>query len=884
MAIEFKGDIGSYNSKEIEQKWAKQWRDENVFDPKVESEKPPYCIVIPPPNVTGALHMGHALMLSIEDALIRYKRMNGFDSFWVPGTDHAGIATQMVVDRELRKQGSSRHDLGREKFVEKIWEWREKYGRRIDYQMDTMGCALSWNHYHFTLDEGFCKAVRKVFADLYKEGLIYRGTRLIHWCPKDRTALSDLEVDFKEVKGKLYHIRYPLEDGSHVVVSTTRPETILGDTGVAIHPDDPRYTHLKGKSALVPFVDRKIPIIEDATLVDMEFGTGVVKVTPGHDFNDYETGKRHDLEQINILDEAAIMNENAGKFCGMPVMKCREALVADLDEMGLLEGIEDHVHQVGHSERSGAVVEPRLSLQWFCNAEVLAKPALEAVKDGRIKITPDNFRKVYYHWMENIKEWCISRQLWWGHRIPAWHCSSCGHISVSADDISSCENCGSNEIEQDSDVLDTWFSSALWPFGTLGWPEETPLLKKYYPTAVLETGSDILFFWVARMVMMGMHFMGDVPFREIYLHSMVRDKHGQKMSKTKNNVIDPLDISEKYSVDALRFTLLSLNTPGRDIKLDPNVVKGYSAFANKLWNAARLFVISKNKTDEPKELDFDLSALEAELGNALLSETSQLQRKVKDSLDNYRFDEASQAIYQFLWYRFCDWYLEVLKFLVANGHNDKTPLLESYEKALVSILKVLHPFMPFITEELSELVLSGDESYLIDDQWSVLDVEVKGNGKERLEWLIDVVSAVRSVRGETGLSPKEKLSVHLVDQNNQESDLAGWSFLAKGLGNLSSLEFHETKPDLKACSLVVKSQKEVYIDLSGLIDIEKEVVRIEKAIKNAKKDIQFFEKKLNNPKFVKNAPEELVTEQKEKLGLAKEAHEKLVQNRDLIKG
>jgi len=877
-----KDDLEPYKPHNIESRLAQKWEESEIFEPELSENKPPYCIVIPPPNVTGALHMGHALMLTLEDILIRFKKMTGFDTFWVPGTDHAGIATQMVVDRKLKSEGIERLDIGREKFVEEVWKWREQYGNRINKQMRVMGCGLAWSNYHFTLDDDLSKAVKKTFVALYKEGLIYRDKRLIHWCPKDRTALSDLEVDFKEVKGKLYHIRYPLKDGGHVVVSTTRPETILGDTGLAIHPEDKRYVKLHGTKAIVPFVEREIPVVQDAELVDMDFGTGVVKVTPAHDFNDFETGLRHNLDQINILDEAAVMNKNAGQFAGLPVMECRKKLVEELDKLELLEGVEDYVNQVGHSERSGVVVEPRLSTQWFLKAKVLAEPALEAVKTGKTKIIPENYSKIYYHWLENIKDWCLSRQLWWGHRIPAWHCDDCSHISVSEADLESCESCGSNAINQDNDVLDTWYSSALWPFSTLGWPDKTPQLEKYYPTAVLETGYDILFFWVARMMMMGIKFMGEVPFKHIYLHTMIRDKKGQKMSKTKNNVIDPLDVSSEYSVDSLRFTLASLNTPGRDIRLDTKVIKGYAAFANKLWNASRLLKITEGRIKEPLLEEFEGKNVVALLSRLIPAQINHLNKKIRENIEKYRFDEACHNLYQYIWYEFCDWHLETLKTL-STCVEERDKLISHYQGALDDILKFLHPFMPFISEELWQR-FGKREGFLVQSQWKEADrgLEISAEDQKSYEGFKSVVSSIRSIRGEIGLSPGLHLPMTICCDENKKAELSNWSFLIQKMGKIDDLCFATEAPHFKVTSLAVAEGLEIYVDLSAHVEPEKEMKRLKKALDKTKKEVLFISKKLANPNFVDKAPEELVIEHKEKLSYYQEAEAKLTRNLGLF--
>ncbi|MCB0414291.1 MAG: valine--tRNA ligase, partial [Bdellovibrionales bacterium] len=661
-----------YNPAEVEQKIYSWWEQRNYFGCEDLSTKPPYCVILPPPNVTGALHMGHALDHTIQDVLIRWKRMSGYNTLWLPGTDHAGIATQSVVEKKLAQDGKTRHDLGRDQFVEEVWKWKNEYGGRIVSQMKRMGDSCDWSRQVFTLDEKVSRSVRKVFVELYKKGIIYKGTRLINWSPKLESALSDLEVEHKEVKGHLWYIKYLFEDGSgEVVIATTRPETLLGDAAICVHPEDDRYFDVIGKSVLLPLLGRKIPVIAD-DYVDQEFGSGALKITPAHDFNDYEIGKRHDLEFINILNKDGTLNENAGPYQGLSVKAARDKIVKDLEQKGLLVKVEDHVHSVGHCERSGCVVEPFLSDQWFVNTSEISIPAKRVVESGTLKFEPESWTKTYLHWMNKIQDWCISRQLWWGHRIPAWYCEDCKHINVAEEAPSSCKECGGHHLFQEEDVLDTWFSSGLWPFSTLGWPDETEALKTFYPTNVLVTGHDIIFFWVARMIMMGLEFMQDVPFRTTYIHGLVRDSQGRKLSKSLNNAIDPVELIEKYGADALRFTLMSQVAMGRDLKFSMQRLEGYRNFMNKIWNATR-FALSGIEKIDFKGVDENTILPKSQLSYAdqwIIYKLGHCQQEVHSYLSDYKFAEAAQSIYQFVWGEFCDWYLEFIK-PVIYGENEE---------------------------------------------------------------------------------------------------------------------------------------------------------------------------------------------------------------------
>jgi valyl-tRNA synthetase len=696
-----------YEPNEVEGKWYKYWEDRGLFRAQAISPKEPYCIVIPPPNVTGSLHMGHALNNTLQDILCRYKRMRGYNVLWQPGTDHAGIATQNVVERDLASKGMNRHQVGREKFIELVWEWKEKYGGVILNQLKRLGCSCDWGRERFTMDEGLSRAVREVFVRLYEEGLIYRGDYIINWCPRCRTALADLEVEHEEMESHLFYIRYPFEDqeGS-LTVATTRPETLLGDTAVAVNPEDESYRNLDRLTVRLPVLNRPLPVIFDR-YVDKEFGSGALKITPAHDVNDFEIGNTHHLERIRVIDEDGRMNELAGPYEGMDRFECREKILDDLKEAGLLEKVEPYRHAVGHCYRCKSMIEPLLSKQWFVKVGPLADKAVEAVKTGRTRILPPNWELVYDEWMKNIKDWCISRQIWWGHRIPAWYCRECGEVIVARENPAKCDKCGSASPVQETDVLDTWFSSALWPFSTLGWPDVTDELRTFYPTTAMVTGFDILFFWVARMMMMGIHFMGDVPFRDVYIHALVRDAHGKKMSKSKGNVIDPLEVMGRFGTDAFRFTLAALAAQGRDIKLAEDRIQGYRHFVNKIWNSARLVLMNLSEEAEPEEVDYSLA------DRWVLSRLHQVCREVAKSLDEYRFNDGANLCYQFVWHEFCDWYLELAKEgLYSAEPSVRGSTLAVLVKVLKTILKLLHPFMPFVTEEIWQRLPDTGESIM----------------------------------------------------------------------------------------------------------------------------------------------------------------------------
>ncbi|UXR65313.1 valine--tRNA ligase [Bdellovibrio bacteriovorus] len=859
-----------YNPADVESRTYEWWEKNGYFKAQDQSTKPPFSIILPPPNVTGFLHMGHALDHTIQDMLIRWKRMNGYNTMWLPGTDHAGIATQSVVERELKKENITRHDLGREKFVEKVWDWKHQYGNRIYNQMRRLGDSCDWDRAVFTLDEGVSKAVRKVFVSLHKKGLIYRGQRLVNWSGPLETAISDLEVEHKQIKGSLYHINYSLEDGSgFLTVATTRPETMLGDSALCVHPEDERYKHLIGKNVLIPLINRKIKIIAD-TYVDKEFGSGVVKITPAHDFNDYKIGKSHNLEFINILTKKAELNENAGVYKGLKVQEARKRILEDLKAQNLLAKEEPHVHSVGHCSRSGAVVEPFLSEQWFVKMEALATPAKRVVESGTIRFEPESWTKVYLHWLNNIEDWCISRQLWWGHRIPVWYCADCNHQTVSESDAATCEKCGSTKLHQDDDVLDTWFSSALWPFSTMGWPNETETLKTFYPTSYLVTGHDIIFFWVARMIMMGLEFQRDVPFRTVYIHGLVRDSQGRKMSKSLGNSIDPVEMIEKHGADALRFTFAAHLFSGKDFKFSEQRLEGYRNFMNKIWNAARFALSNLSDFKAPAE---GVKALPNQahisvFDQWIITKLAEVTKEVEEAMEQERFSDASMALYQFIWNQFCDWYIEFTK-PILNGNNaeEKAATQLVIAQVLNRITRLLHPFTPFISEEIYQKLPIKGEACIMDQYPNVRndkDFLSLGSSQAALEIDIvkEVITAIRNIRGENRISPAVKLNVRLGVTNDQTQKILGNNRTA--LMTMGRLENMEIGPegDMMKCAVapvVVKDASvKVIIPLEGLVDFDEEIKRINKSIEKLTRDIGMLTGKLSNEKFVANADEDVI--------------------------
>ena len=848
----------TYDPKSVEDKLYKFWVDSGFFHAEVNPDKKPYTIVIPPPNVTGQLHMGHAFDETLQDILIRTKRMQGYEALWMPGTDHAGIATQIKVEENLRKEeGLTRYDLGREEFLKRVWAWKDKFGSRIISQLKKLGTSCDWDRERFTMDEGCSKAVREVFVNLYNKGLIYKGHRIINWCPHCATALSDAEVEYETQPGKLWHIRYPLADGSgELVVATTRPETFMGDTGVAVNPNDERYKHLIGKTCILPIMNREIPIFGDE-YVDMEFGTGCVKVTPCHDPNDFEMGQRHNLEQILVFNEDATVNANGGKYEGMDRYECRKAVVKDLEEGGWLVKIEDHEHNVGTCYRCGTTVEPMTSAQWFVKMAPLAKPAMDVVNEGKTKFVPDRFSKTYLRWMENVHDWCISRQLWWGHRIPAFYCDDCGEMTVSKTDVCTCPKCGSKNIHQEEDVLDTWFSSALWPFSTLGWPDKTKELDYFYPTSTLVTGYDIIFFWVARMIFSGVEHMGETPFKTVYIHGLVRDAQGRKMSKSLGNGIDPLEVIDQYGADALRFTLATGNSPGNDMRFSDERVQASRNFCNKIWNASRF--IQMNLTidkDKAVELPADL-AIEDKW---IISKFNTLVADVTRNIDQYELGLAAAKLNDFIWENFCDWYIEIAKTRLQTGD-------ENVQKVLCYVLsgamQLLHPFMPFITETIWQALPHEGPSVMVS-AWPEYKDELHFAAEEaQMESLMDAVRAIRNRRAEMNVPPSKKAKV-LILTEKKDTFSAGAGFFPK-LAYASEIELIDAVPaDAAKMASVVTGDAQIYMPMGDLIDFEAERARLGKEKSKVEADIDFVMKKLNNPKFVDKAPEKVVASEREK--------------------
>ncbi len=860
----------AYDHRDVEPRWYAEWRERGYFTADAESTKPAYTIVIPPPNVTGQLHMGHALTVTIEDVLIRWKRMAGFNALWLPGTDHAGIATQMVVERELAKEGISRFDLGREGFLEKVWAWKAICRDRITKQIEALGCSVDWTRERFTLDEGLSRAVREVFVRLYEEGLIYRADRLVNWSPGCQTVISDLEVVHETKQGSLWHLAYPVVNGgetTHLVVATTRPETMLGDTAVAVHPDDPRYRHLVGGEVELPLTGRRIPIIADAQLVDMTFGTGAVKITPAHDFNDFETGKRHGLPTLSVLDLDAKVNANAPEaYRGLDRFEARKRIVEDLDALGLLVKVEPHTLNLGHCQRSGVVVEPMLSKQWYVRAEPLAKPAADAVRDGRTRIVPEVWEKTWFQWMDNIRDWCISRQLWWGHQIPAWYCADCPHVTVSREDPSACGGCGGGRLKRDEDVLDTWFSSALWPFSTLGWPDQTKDLKVFYPNAVMETGFDILFFWVARMMMMGVHFLGEVPFPVVYLHAMVRDEHGAKMSKTKGNVIDPLEVSRDLGADSLRFTLANLAGQARDIKLSLKAVETSRNFINKVWNASRFGLM--NLADFPA--DGPPPERLGVVDRWILSRLDRAIEGVTTALDAFQIDKAATAAYEFFWNELCDWYIELAKPLLYGdaGPEEKHAAQWTLVQCLDTALRLLHPIMPFATEEIWQklpLPEGRAPSLMIADFPRVGAFTRDADAEREVGLLLDTINAVRTIRGELTIPAGSSLEAIVIAPDAETAVLLeGQHTRITKLARIEKVTVQVGGERPRGAALQVAGPLEVLVPVAGLIDTQAELVRLDKTIAKTEASLNATRAKLANEGFVARAPEEVVETERER--------------------
>ena len=860
----------TYAPKEFEDRIYKNWCDKGYFTPDPKDGKPAFSVVIPPPNVTGQLHMGHALDETLQDILVRYKRMQGFSTLWVPGTDHAGIATQIKVEEQLRvNEGLTRYDLGREKFLERVWDWKEKFGGRIISQLKKLGASCDWTRERFTMDEGCSKAVREVFVNLYDKGLIYRGNRIINWCPHCITALSDAEVEYTEQNGSFWHIKYPIkgEDG-YVEIATTRPETMFGDTAVAVNPADENTKHLIGKTLILPIVGREIPVIAD-DYVEIGFGTGCVKITPAHDPNDFLVGQRHNLEQIRVMNDDATMNSYAGKYEGMDRYECRKALVADLTEAGYLIKTVPHAHNVGTCYRCHNTVEPLTSNQWFVKMEPLAKPALEVVYDGRVKFEPERFTKTYTNWMENVHDWCISRQLWWGHRIPAFYCDACGEMTVSKEDITVCPKCGA-KVRQENDVLDTWFSSALWPFSTMGWPDKTEELEKYYPTSVLVTGYDIIFFWVARMVFSGMEHMGKEPFSTVFIHGLVRDAQGRKMSKSLGNGIDPLEIIDKYGADALRFALATGNSPGNDMRFSDEKIEAARNFANKLWNASR-FVrmnLTIDRITLPEEKDLALE------DKWILKKLNDLVETATKALDSYEIGVALSSIYDFIWDIFCDWYIELCKIRLSDKENGNNLVAQNVISYVLTVaLKLLHPFMPFITEEIYQSLPHDDESIMIS-AYPECDAKFDfAEDAERMERLISAIRAIRARRNEMNVVPSRKAKVYIETKYTDSFNENTAVFFTR-LASASEVEIAESF-DSSVISAddavqIVTDAASIFLPLSDIIDAEKEREKLSGELKKTEGEIARLEGKLGNAGFVAKAPAAVVEGEKEKLAKYKE--------------
>ena len=864
-----------YEPQQVESRIYQMWEDHDCFKGVEDSKKKPFSIVMPPPNVTGQLHMGHALDCTLQDILTRFKRMQGYAALWVPGTDHAGIATQIKVEEELRvKEGKTRYDLGREKFLERVWKWKEEYGNRIVQQQKKMGVSCDWSRARFTMDEGCSKAVRETFCELYDKGLIYKGSRIINWCPHCVTALSDAEVEYVDKPGHLWYIRYPLADGSgDIVVATTRPETMMGDTGVAVNPNDEKFKHLIGKKCILPIMNREIPIVGDE-YCEIGFGTGAVKMTPAHDPNDFEVGLRHNLEVIRVIADDGHINENGGPYNGMDRYECRKAIVKDLEEQGYLVKVEPYNHNVGTCYRCHNDVEPLISAQWFVKMEPLAKEALRVVNEGEVKFVPERFSKTYTNWMENCHDWCISRQLWWGHQIPAWTCEDCGHINVKREDPTVCEKCGSTHLTREEDVLDTWFSSALWPFSTLGWPEQTADLNYWYPTSVMVTGYDIIFFWVARMIFSGCEQMKKIPFHTVLIHGLVRDDKGRKMSKSLGNGIDPLEMAEKYGADALRFNLITGNSPGNDTRFYTEKCEAMRNFANKIWNASRFVMM--NLTIDRYELPA-ADNLERE-DKWVLSKLNRLVKEVTENLDSFEIGVASAKVYDFIWDTYCDWYIELTKTRL-NGTDEDAKLTAQNVLCyvLVTLLKLLHPFMPFITEEIYQALpkCDGAEDILMTAQWPEYTEALSFPAEESaMEAVMDLIRAIRARRAEMNVPPSKKAELMIVT-DQAEPYQQGLHFIQR-LAYASNVTFPETAPaDVTGLVSVVTHDATAYLPLSELVDLAAERERIAKELEKAKNGLRITEGKLANEKFVAHAPENVVNAEREKVAKYQELIAKL---------
>lgn len=866
----------TYNPKEAEQKWYHFWMKGGYFQAGIRNVGKPFTIMMPPPNVTGMLHIGHALDFTLQDVLVRFKRMQGYDALWLPGSDHAGIATQTKVEQKLYAEGISRSDLRREAFLEYVWDWKEHYGHTIREQWAKMGLSLDFSRERFTLDEGLSRAVCQVFVKLYEKGLIYRGKYMINWDPAARTALSDMEVEYKEVQGYLYHLQYPLKDGTgSITVATTRPETMFGDTAVAVHPEDERYKPMIGKRLVLPLVGREIPVIADE-YVDKSFGSGAVKITPAHDLNDFELGLRHQLPQITVIDESGKMNEWAGQYQGLDRADCRKQMVKDLQHCQVLLKIEDYVHQVGHSERSGVVVEPRLSTQWFVKMKPLAEQAIEAQKSGKgVHFVPNRFEKTYLHWIENVRDWCISRQLWWGHRIPAWYCKDCEHVHVQTEEVSVCSSCSSSNLRQDEDVLDTWFSSALWPFSTLGWPDQTEDLKRYYPTHMLVTGYDIIYFWVSRMIFMALEFTDEIPFQDVLLHGLVRDAEGKKMSKSLGNGVDPLDVIEKYGADAMRFMLATSSTPGQDLRFRWERVEHARNFANKIWNAARFVLLNvAGVTYENSDITRNLTTID----RWILHRMNEAVRGITRLLDAYEFGETGRVLHNFIWDDLCDWYIEFAKHSLYGADEQAKQRTQS---VLVYVLdrtmRMIHPFMPYISEEIWQHLPHIGETITLAE-WPVYDTQFESPEAIReMTLLMDIIRAVRNIRAEVKvpMSKKIELIVKPTDHAMEASIRNNMEWLQRFCNTFKLEVSTQAIPPNKAMTAIVTGT-ELYVPLTGLLDIEQEIARLIKEMEHLNKEVERVEKKLAHTGFIAKAPAQIVEEERAKQHDYMEKREKII--------
>lgn len=861
--MEDKNISTTYNPKEFEERLYNVWQEKKYFTPKVDKSKKPYTIIMPPPNITGKLHLGHALDNTLQDMLIRFKRMQGYCTLWLPGEDHASIATEVKVENELLKQGLNKKEMGREAFLEKVWEWTDEYREKIREQLKKVGVSADFTREAFTMDENLSKAVKHVFVKLYNEGLIYQGNRITNWCPKCQTALSDAEIEYAEKEGSFWHIKYPVVGSDEFLeIATTRPETLLGDTAVAVNPNDERYKHLVGKMLKLPLTDREIPVVAD-DYVDLEFGTGAVKITPAHDPNDFQVGLRHNLKQIRIMDDAGVINELGGKYQGLDRYEARKAMVADLEAQGLLVKIKPHTHNVGTHDRCGTVIEPIISKQWYVKMDSLAKPAIEVVKNKKTKFVPERFEKTYFNWMENIQDWCISRQLWWGHRIPVYYCQDCGEIMVSEHDVTTCTKCGSSKIEQETDVLDTWFSSALWPFSTLGWPDKTEDLEYFYPTSTLVTGYDIIFFWVARMIFSGIHNMGETPFDTVLIHGIIRDSQGRKMSKSLGNGVDPLEVIDEYGADALRFMLVTGNAPGNDIRYIPERVEAARNFANKIWNASRFVMMNLDRDIMNKYIDDKDYSL---ADKWILSRMNGLVKEVTENMEKYELGIALQKVHDFLWTEFCDYYIELVKpVLYGEDEKSKGIVFNVLYKVLNTGLKLLHPVMPFITEEIYTHLSTETESITIAS-WPEYDESLVNEKSEKdMEFIMEAIKALRNLRASMNVPPSRKAKIiAYISEEAKDAFINGAAYLEK-LASASEVTFIDNKDNLaeNLVSVVVKGG-ELFLPLLDLVDREKELDRLNKEKDKLEKEIDRVEKKLSNEKFVSKAPQAVVNEEKAK--------------------